>query len=93
MVSAERLLDPSTGPAEAEKLGNSIQGKHGISDYLVDKEAWGCIWKELIINKKGAKTFLDRDGIDAQEYNFSEEMLNQMIYEVDRMILKYSTSE
>ena len=74
-------------------MGNSIQGKHGISDYLIDKEAWGCIWKELIINKKGAKTFLDRDGIDAQEYNFSEEMLNQMIYEVDRMILKYSTSE
>ena len=93
MVSAERLLNPSTGPAEAEKLGNSIQGKHGITDYLIDKEAWGCIWQELIMNKKGAKTFLDREGIDAQEYNFSEEMLNQMIYEVDRMILKYSTSE
>ena len=93
VISAERLVERSTGPAEAAKIGNALQGKRGISDYLIAEEDWACIWEELIINKKGAKTFLDREGIEEREYNFSEEMLDEMIHEVDRMIEKYNSTE
>lgn len=93
MISAERLVDPSTGPEEAAKLARAIQDKPGISDYLIEEDKWSCIWEELILNKKGAKTFLDRKDIDPDEYNFSEEMLDEMIHEVDRLINKYSNAE
>ena len=93
VISAERLVEPFSGPAEAAKIARALQGKHGISDFLIDEDKWSCMWEELIVNKKGAKTFLDREGLGTREYNFSEEMLNEMIHEVDRLILKYSSSE
>jgi hypothetical protein len=93
VISAEHLLDPFLGPTETAKLAKAIQDKPGISDFLIEEDKWSCIWEELIINKKGAKTFLDREGLGDQEYNFSEEMLNVMIDEVDRLIVKYSEAE
>lgn len=93
VISAERFQEASTGPTEAAKIGRVLQGKRGISDYLIEEEAWDCIWEELIVHRKGVKTFMDREGLSTREYNFSEEMLDAMIDEVDRMIDKYSSSE
>eukprot|EP01083_Nonionella_stella_P004774 13920_1 len=64
-----------------------------MAEWVIEEEVWECIWTELIINRKGLKTFLDRDGLTEVDYNFSEEMLEAMLQELDRLIGKYSADE
>jgi len=59
----------------------------------MEEESWDYIWTELVVEKKGARTFLDREGIDERDCNFSEEMLEEMLHELNRMIRKYSSTE
>jgi hypothetical protein len=92
IISAEHLVDPALGPTEARKLAHAIQDKPVIQDYLVPEEECECLWAELIIHTKGARTPLVRGG-EEQEYNFSEEMLDEMIHEYERLIAKYSSDE
>jgi len=89
IISAEKLVVPETGPAEGRKIAELINGKEGFDDYMIDEKAWDCIWNELIINKRGLKTFIDRDGLREESYDFSFEMFNEMWYELDRLITKY----
>ena len=56
-------------------------------------QAWECVWTELIVNKKGVKTFIDREGLREESYGFSHEMLNEMWHELDRLITKYDDNE
>jgi hypothetical protein len=65
-----------------------------MSPYVLEQEAWDCIWEELIVHGKGAKTVIDRpDGeYSSEDYNFSTEFLAEMIKELDRLISKYSSS-
>ena len=93
VISAERLVQPDTGPAEGRKIAEVLMGQQGTSDHMIEEEAWECVWTELIVNKKGLKTFIDREGITERDYNFSEEMLTEMITELDRLIIKYSGSD
>ena len=93
IISGERLIDPDTGPAENRKIAQVIMGSQVISDFMIPEDAWECIWTELIINKKGLKTFVDREGIAERDYNFSEEMLADMLEELDRLIIKYSNPD
>ena len=65
----------------------------GMAEWVIEEEAWECIWTELIINRKGLKTFVDRAGLNETSYNFSEEMLEAMIHELDRLIDKYSATD
>jgi len=90
IISGERLVDTATGPAEGMKIARVLENRTGIEDYLIPNDAWECIWTELIINKKGLKTFIDRPGLTEQDYNFSEEMLVEMITELNRLIAKYN---
>lgn len=90
IISAERLINPETGPTETHKIAMALHGKRGIGDYVINKDAWDCIWEELIVNKKGLRTFLDRDGDSEKQFNFSAEILTLMLEEVDRLIEKYS---
>ena len=92
IISAERLVKAETGPAEGRKIATALNHT-GISEHLIDEEAWMCIWTELIVNKKGLKTFIDREGVEERDYNFSGEMLAEMLHELDRLIEKYSSSE
>jgi hypothetical protein len=93
IISAEKLVKADTGPAEGRKIAKVLQQSPGFQDHLIGEEAWECIWTELIVNKKGLKTFIDREGITEQDYNFSTEMLDEMIGEFNRLISKYSRSE
>ena len=61
-----------------------LEGNEGI--VLIAEETWGCIWEELIVNKKGLKTFLDREGVEERDYSFSPEMLEAMLIELDRLL-------
>jgi len=91
IISAENLIDHTFGPVENRKLAKALEGKHGIDEYLIDESIWECIWTELIISKKGMKTFVDSDGITKRDYNFSSEILEKMMHELDRLLTKYST--
>lgn len=81
IISAEKLVETETGPAENVKIAKTIEGKPGIGEYLIDASVWECIWTELIVNKKGLKTFVDREGLTERNYSFSEEMLEEMLLE------------
>ena len=94
VISAERLVEASTGPAEGRKIAMTMMNHPGIAEHVIEEEAWQCIWTELIVNKKGLKTFIDREGVFSErDYNFSTEMLTEMLHELDRMIDKYSSPE
>jgi len=99
IISAERLvsIDPLVGPREGRKIAELIMldgmVKKGFEDYMIEEDAWECIWTELVINKRGVKTFLDRDGLEERDYYFSEFMLVNMIAELQRLITKYSSEE
>jgi len=93
VISAEKLVDRATGGAESRKLAKVLQNSAGFEDWLIEEEAWECIWEELIIKKKGIKTFIDREGVEERDYNFSEEMLRKMIAELTRLITKYGNNE
>jgi len=93
IISAEKLVELETGPDENAKIAQTIAGKAGIGEYLIDQSVWSCIWEELIVNKKGLKTFIDREGVSERDYKFSAEMLGEMIHELDRMIDKYGSNE
>ena len=92
VISAERLVELDTGPAEGRKIA-LVMNRTGIAEHVINEETWPCIWTELIVNKKGLKTFIDREGITERDYNFSEEMLSEMLIELDRLIAKYSSTE
>lgn len=56
-------------------------------------QAWDCIWDELIVKGRGLKTVYDRPGFVEEDYNFSAEMLEEMIKELNRLITKYDSPE
>ena len=95
VISAEKLRDYDEGPAETAKIANALKKDNaGMGQYVIDQEAWDCIWSELIVNKKGLKTVYDRPGNGGEEtYNFSSEMLQAMIIELSRLITKYDSPE
>ena len=92
VISAEKLVDHKTGRAESRKLAEILQSNPGYEDWLIEEEAWECIWEELILKKKGLKTFIDREGVEERDYNFSAEMLTKMIEELTRLITKYGAN-
>lgn len=92
IVSAERLVKPEIGPAETHKIAEVLMNNPKMSQYVIEEEAWNCVWEELIMNGKGLKTVNDRPNAE-QEYSFSAEMLEEMIHELDRLITKYSSSD
>lgn len=98
MISAEKLRSTTDGFLETQRIGNVLSNRAGISEYLIDSTAWQCIWEELIVNGRGNRMVKDRelstDGIlyTENDYNFSEEMLVEMINELNRLISKYTGS-
>ena len=94
VISAEKLRDHSVGPDETTKIAEVLMNDPKISQYVIESEAWHCIWDELIVKGKGLKTVYDRPGgLVEDSYNFSAEMLDEMIHELDRLIAKYSSDK
>ena len=95
VISAEKLLDQSEGPNETAAIANVLMLSPKMSPYVIDTDAWRCIWDELIVNGKGAKTVRDRPNTPytVEDYGFSAEMLQAMGVELDRLILKYTSSD
>ncbi|GFH56481.1 hypothetical protein CTEN210_12957 [Chaetoceros tenuissimus] len=89
IIDPEKLIDPLYGPTEARKMAELINGTEGFEDWMIEEEAWECIWNELITERKGIKTFLDRVTLDYESYQFSFELKNEMHNELQRLISKY----
>ena len=92
IISAERLVKSETGPAETRKIAEVLINNPKMAQYVIEEEAWDCVWEELIMNRKGLKNVHDRPTTE-EEYNFSAEMLEEMVHELDRLITKYSSSD
>jgi len=92
VISAEKLRDYDEGPAETARIANVLLKDSRMGKYVIDPKAWDCIWTELIVKHKGLKTVHQRPGFVEKDYNFSSEMLEEMIWQLDRLIGKYSAS-
>ena len=90
VLSAEKLIDPTVGPAETTKIANILKNDSRTGQYVIASGTWNCIWEEMIQNHKGLKTMYDRPGSAQGGPNFSSEMLTAMITELNRLITKYS---
>ena len=91
LISIDKLRDYSDGPSETTIIGDYLLTNRDVADYVIDRECWNCIWEEIMDRNKGPKTFKDRKEQD--DPNFSAFMLEEMIFELDRMVTKYSTTE
>mmetsp|Transcript_24646 Transcript_24646/g.38841 ORF Transcript_24646/g.38841 Transcript_24646/m.38841 type:complete len:499 (+) Transcript_24646:2-1498(+) len=94
VVSVDRLVDSYRGPAETAKIATALLSDSKTGDHVIAQQAWPCIWEELVEHRKGPKTIYDRPGkeygyVDT-EYNFSVEMLTEMLNELNRLITKYN---
>lgn len=90
VISAEVLRNYTEGPSETAKIANLLNTDERMQPFMIAQEAWDCIWAELIQRGKGLKTVLYRPGFVEADYNFSAEMLEEMILELNRVIAKYS---
>lgn len=89
VISAENLRSMS-GSSETVKIANILLADSRTGQYVIDEEAWDCVWEELIVRGKGLKTVYDRPGFVENDYDFSKEMLEEMISQLSRLITKYS---
>merc|ERR1712157_413518 len=89
VISVDRLIDPERGSMEAAKIGAVLDGNQGLD--VVSEEARACIWEEITLRNKGVRTMIDRSG-EEDEYGFTQEMLQAMVVELNRLITKYSAS-
>mmetsp|Transcript_2513 Transcript_2513/g.5578 ORF Transcript_2513/g.5578 Transcript_2513/m.5578 type:complete len:397 (+) Transcript_2513:640-1830(+) len=91
VISADRLMDFTRGRAETAKIANALLPDSRMGNDAIDQKAWGCIWEELLKNKNGPKTAHGKPaGYVDKEFNFSEEMLTEMLQELNRLTNKYS---
>ena len=93
VLSADKLLDPTQGPLETARIANILLTDSRTGQYVIASEAWNCIWEEMIQNHKGLNVTADRPNYDLYDYNFSSEMLDAMIAELDRLISKYGSPQ
>jgi len=95
IISADKLRDYTEGPAETSAIAEALMNDVRTGQYVIAQEAWDCIWKELIQHKKGPITIDVRPGYGNlyEGYNFSVEMLLEMIDELNRLITKYGGAE
>jgi hypothetical protein len=88
IISADKLRDYTDGPAETEIIGNILMTNEKISKWVINQEAWNCIWDKVIDKNEGPMTFDDRD--ISNDPNFSAAMIEAMQEEVRRLVTKYS---
>ena len=89
VISAENLRSMS-GSSETTKIANTLLADSRMGQYVIAEEAWDCVWEEIIARGKGLKTLYDRPGFVENDYDFSKDMIEEMISQLSRLITKYS---
>eukprot|EP00804_Cyclotella_cryptica_P005479 CCRYP_002998-RC/>CCRYP_002998-RC protein AED:0.09 eAED:0.09 QI:588/1/1/1/0.5/0.33/3/140/386 len=87
VISADKLRDYDEGPIETHLIATHL--KKRMSPYMISDETWPCIWKRIIHMNEGPMTFDDRKL--SEDPNFSAFMLEEMMFELSRMINKYGS--
>ena len=72
---------------------HSVRLNSQIVYWPVPRRAWECIWSELVVERKGINSFLDRIGLDYESYTFSFKLRNEMWNEVNRLTEKYQDQD
>lgn len=94
VISVDKLWDYLDGPDETGRIATALMNSQKTGQFVIDSQAWDCIWNELIQERKGPKIMTDRPGYKAMDaYSFSSEMLEEMIDELDRLISKYGSGD
>ena len=68
-----RITDSDAGKAETTAIANTLIKDSRMGQYVIDQSTWDCIWEELIVTGRGARTVFDRPHAEI-EYNFSAEV-------------------
>ncbi|KAL7508752.1 hypothetical protein ACHAXN_006640 [Cyclotella atomus] len=85
VISEDMLRDFSRGPAEEDIIGNFLLANEKTFKHVASRDNWTCLWDKLIVKNEGHISPTTR------EANFSEFMLQKMIDEVQRVVIKYSS--
>jgi len=88
IILSDKLRSYTEGPAETAKIASFLRSNYKIAPYVIEEEAWHCIWDQVIDKGQGPLSFSDRD--ISEDPNFSPSMLEEMIRELTRMVTKYS---
>lgn len=88
IISPELLAGDETGPAENRKIALALSKQDGMSEFVIEEDAWDCILEQTIQHRKEK---LAEATSQKQVVHFSPEMLEGMLHELDRLIDKYSS--
>ena len=89
VISFERLLDHTTGPAEGAKLAAALENNLNVD--LIAEEARECIWRELIVRDVADVRHNRRDqAAPIEDYMFTLPQMNAIVAQLDRMLAKYT---
>jgi len=91
VVAYELLRDPITGPDEANKVAQVVEGKFGLT--VIDEEARACVYHETERLKK-FPDMEDRDhpgGVFQQDYTFTVWQMHEILEAVIEMRDIYSS--
>lgn len=86
IILAEWLVEDDTGLTEGHTIANIITNNIGIKGFMIEDEAWGWFWEELIVNKKGLQTLVDHEGVQEHDYNYVH-IARPIDYEVQQWFL------
>lgn len=105
IISAERLMDNSTGKVENDKIAQLLNVTPGIQDFMVNQTMVDCIYDELIGDNPNGEAPLGsdplqpytdyraREGLDTRKHHVSIRHLTKMVKQLTRMITKYSSND
>lgn len=89
VISFERLLDHTTGPAEGAKLAAALENNLNVD--LIAEEARECIWRELIVRDVADVRHNRRDqAAPIEDFMFTLPQMNAIVAQLDRMLAKYT---
>lgn len=53
VISADKLRDYTSGPAETQIIGNVLNLNQKTGRYVINKDTWTCLWDKLIVQNQG----------------------------------------
>ena len=102
IISAERLMDNSTGYEENRKIAMLLNETGGVQDFLTNETSWDCIYDVLINDNPLGEApgesdeYIDyraREGIIDRKHHVSTRHLTKMVKQLTRLITKYSSND
>ena len=101
IISAERLMDNSTGYEENRKIAMLLNETGGVQDFLTNETSWDCVYDVLIKDNPLGEApgesddeyidYRNREGILDRKHHVSTRHLTKMVKQLSRLITKYSS--